>query len=105
MAASMGAFLLGAGTKGMRYALSNSIILIHQPLGGASGQATDIEIHAKHIIETKNKVNSMIAGFTGQDLATVVAATDRDNFMTASEARDFGIVDEVIVTRPDVKTK
>ena len=90
MAASMGAFLLAAGTKGKRYAL---------PLGGTRGQATDIEIHTKYLLSIKEKLNKILAERTGQDLETVKANTERDNFMTADEARDFGLIDEVIAGR------
>lgn len=99
MAASMGAFLLAAGAKGKRYALPNSTVMIHQPLGGTRGQATDIEIHTKYLLSTKEKLNKILAERTGQDLETVKANTERDNFMTADEARDFGLIDEVIAGR------
>lgn len=97
MAASMGAFLLAAGEKGKRFALPNSEIMIHQPLGGAQGQATDIEIHAKHILKTREKINRILAERTGQPLERVDADTDRDFFMSADEAKAYGLVDEVIV--------
>ena len=96
MAASMGAFLLAAGAKGKRYALPNSEIMIHQPLGGTQGQATDIKIHADHIIRIREKMNNMLAGFTGQDIETINRDTERDNWMTAEEAKAYGIVDEII---------
>lgn len=97
MAASMGAFLLAGGTKGKRFALPNSEILIHQPLmHGLGGQATEIEIAANQIIKTKKKMNEMLANFTGKDYETLVKATDRDNWMTAQEALDFGLIDKVI---------
>lgn len=96
MAASMGSFLLAGGTKGKRYALPNSEILIHQPLGGAEGQATEIEIAAKHIIATKKKMNEMLAEFTGKKYEDLVRDTDRDNWMTAEEAKEYGLVDKVI---------
>ena len=97
MAASMGAFLLAGGTKGKRFALPNSEILIHQPLmHGLGGQATEIEIAANQIIKTKKKMNEMLANFTGKDYETLVKATDRDNWMTAEEAKDFGLIDKVI---------
>ena len=99
MAASMGAFLLAAGAKGKRYALPNSTVMIHQPLGGTRGQATDIEIHTKYLLSIKEKLNKILAERTGQDLETVKANTERDNFMTADEARDFGLIDEVIAGR------
>ena len=100
MAASMGAFLLAGGTKGKRFALPNSEILIHQPLmNGLGGQATEIEIAANQIIKTKKKMNEMLAEFTGKDYETMVKATDRDNWMTAEEAREFGLIDKVIDKR------
>ena len=92
----MGAFLLAGGTKGKRFALPNSEILIHQPLGGAQGQATEIEIAANHIIKIKKKMNTMLSEFTGQDFDTIAKATDRDNWMTAEEAKNFGLIDKVI---------
>ncbi len=99
MAASMGAFLLAAGQKGKRFALPNSEIMIHQPLGGAQGQATDIAIHAKRIIETKKHMNEILAERTGQPLDVIEADTERDHFMTAEEAVRYGIVDKVIAHR------
>ncbi|MCC3869070.1 ATP-dependent Clp endopeptidase proteolytic subunit ClpP [Terrisporobacter mayombei] len=96
MAASMGAFLLNAGAKGKRYALPNSTIMIHQPLGGAKGQATDIEIHAKWILQIKERLNQILSERTGQPLERVKADTERDNFMSAMEAKEYGLVDEVI---------
>ncbi len=96
MAASMGAFLLAAGAKGKRYALPNSEIMIHQPLGGAQGQATDVQIHAEHIIRIKDRMNRMLAEMTGQPLETIKLDTERDNFMTAEEAKEYGLVDEII---------
>ncbi|MCC3865128.1 ATP-dependent Clp endopeptidase proteolytic subunit ClpP [Terrisporobacter petrolearius] len=96
MAASMGAFLLNAGAKGKRYALPNSTIMIHQPLGGAKGQATDIEIHAKWILQIKERLNQILSERTGQPLDRVKADTERDNFMSAMEAKEYGLVDEVI---------
>ena len=96
MAASMGAFLLNAGAKGKRYALPNSTIMIHQPLGGAKGQATDIEIHAKWILQIKERLNKILSERTGQPLEKVKADTERDNFMSAMEAKEYGLVDEVI---------
>ena len=100
MAASMGAFLLAGGTKGKRFALPNSEILIHQPLmNGLGGQATEIEIAANQIIKTKKKMNELLAEFTGKDYETMVKATDRDNWMTAEEAKDFGLIDTVIAKR------
>ena len=100
MAASMGAFLLNAGAKGKRYALPNSTIMIHQPLGGAKGQATDIEIHARWILQIKERLNQILSERTGQPLEKVKADTERDNFMSAMEAKEYGIVDEVIDQRP-----
>ena len=96
MAASMGAFLLAGGTKGKRYSLPNSEILIHQPLGGAQGQATEIEIAARHILKIREKMNGMLAEFTGQDLETIKQDTDRDNWMSAEEALKYGLIDEII---------
>ena len=100
MAASMGAFLLNAGAKGKRYALPNSTIMIHQPLGGAKGQATDIEIHAKWILQIKERLNQILSERTGQPLEKIKADTERDNFMSAMEAKEYGLVDEVIDQRP-----
>lgn len=99
MAASMGAFLLAAGTKGKRYALPNSEIMIHQPLGGARGQATDIKIHAEHILKTKAKLNKILSERTGKDIETIEQDTERDNFMSAQEAKEYGLVDEVMTKR------
>ena len=96
MAASMGAFLLNAGAKGKRYALPNSTVMIHQPLGGAKGQATDIEIHAKWILQIKERLNTILSERTGQPLEKVKADTERDNFMSAIEAKEYGLIDEVI---------
>jgi ATP-dependent Clp protease protease subunit len=100
MAASMGAFLLAAGEKGKRFALPNSKIMIHQPLGGMQGQATDIEIHAKDILKTKATLNRILAERTGQPLEKVERDTDRDYFLEAEEARAYGLVDQVIAKRP-----
>lgn len=98
LAASMGAFLLAAGAPGKRFALPNSEIMIHQPLmSGLGGQATEIEIHARHIIKTKQRLNKILAERTGQSLETVEKDTDRDNFMTAEEAKQYGLIDEVMV--------
>ncbi|RAL24489.1 ATP-dependent Clp endopeptidase proteolytic subunit ClpP [Thermoflavimicrobium daqui] len=97
MAASMGAFLLAAGTKGKRLALPNSEIMIHQPLGGAQGQASDIEIRAKRILRMRENLNKMLADFTGQPLERIEKDTDRDNFMSANEALEYGIIDKVLV--------
>ncbi|MBO7357021.1 MAG: ATP-dependent Clp endopeptidase proteolytic subunit ClpP [Lachnospiraceae bacterium] len=96
MAASMGAFLLAGGTKGKRYALPNAEIMIHQPLGGAQGQATEIEIAAKHILQTKEKLNRMLAENTGKPYETVCEDTERDNWKTAEEAKEYGLIDAVI---------
>ncbi len=103
LAASMGAFLLAGGTKGKRFALPNSEILIHQPLGGAQGQASDILIHAKHIEFIKKKMNTILSANTGKPLKVVEKDTDRDNFMTPEEAKDYGIIDEIFVTRKKTK--
>ena len=99
MAASMGVFLLSAGTKGKRYALPNAEIMIHQPLGGAQGQAEDIRIHADHILKTRAKLNAIIAENTGRSVEEVAKDTDRDNYMTAEEAAEYGLIDRVIVSR------
>lgn len=101
-AASMGAVLLCAGTKGKRYALPNANIMIHQILGGAEGQATDVEIRVKYMLRLKQRLNSIIAHHTGQEYAVVEKACDRDNFMTAEEGRDFGLVDEVVKSRKEI---
>ena len=100
MAASMGAFLLTAGTKGKRFALPNSEIMIHQPLGGARGQASDIKIHADHILRTRAKLNEILAERTGRTLAEIERDTERDNFMTAAAAAEYGLIDKVIAKRP-----
>lgn len=97
MAASMGAFLLAGGAKGKRLALPNAEIMIHQPSGGAQGQATEIQIAAEHILRTKQKLNEILAANTGQDLEKIKADTERDNFMSAEEAKAYGLIDEVIV--------
>ncbi|MBY8910285.1 ATP-dependent Clp endopeptidase proteolytic subunit ClpP [Salinicoccus roseus] len=96
MAASMGSFLLAAGTKGKRFALPNAEVMIHQPLGGAQGQATEIEIAAKHILRTREKLNKILAERTDQPLDKIERDTDRDFFMTAEEAKEYGLVDEVM---------
>ena len=101
MAASMGAFLLAGGTKGKRLALPNAEIMIHQPLGGAQGQATEIEIAARHILQTKEKLNRMLAENTGKDISIIAADTDRDNWMSAEEAKDYGLIDRVIYKRSE----
>ncbi len=100
MAASMGAFLLSSGAKGKRYALPNSEIMIHQPLGGAQGQATEIEIRAKRIIRMKEKLNTILSENTGQPLEKIMADTERDNFMEAPESLEYGLIDEVITNKP-----
>ena len=99
MAASMGAFLLAAGTKGKRYALPNSEIMIHQPLGSAEGQATDILIHAHHIEKIRENINQILAEATGKDIEVIRMDTERDNFMSADEAAEYGLIDKVITKR------
>ena len=99
MAASMGAFLLSGGTKGKRLALPNAEIMIHQPSGGAQGQATEIQIAAEHILKTRERLNRILAENTGQTLEVISRETDRDNFMSAEEAKAFGLIDEVITRR------
>ena len=99
MAASMGAFLLSSGAKGKRFALPNSEIMIHQPLGGMKGQASDIKIHADHILRTKDTLNKILAQNTGRPLDEIVRDTDRDNFLTAKEAMEYGLIDRVIDRR------
>lgn len=99
MAASMGAFLLAAGAKGKRYALPNSDIMIHQPSGGAQGQATDMEIHTKHILDTKKRLNEILAKNTGQPVDVISKDTNRDNFMTAQQALEYGLIDKVFEKR------
>ncbi|MGQ8365109.1 ATP-dependent Clp endopeptidase proteolytic subunit ClpP [Glaciecola sp. 1036] len=101
-AASMGAFLLSGGTKGKRYCLPNSRVMIHQPLGGFQGQASDFEIHAKEILSIKEKMNRLMAEHTGQDYEKVAKDTDRDNFLSAQEAVDYGLVDSVLTSRAEV---
>ncbi len=100
MAASMGAFLLAGGTKGKRMALPNAEIMIHQPLGGAQGQATEIEIAAKHILQTKEKLNRILAENTGKDYDVIAADTERDNWKSAQEAMEYGLIDKVVTFRP-----
>ncbi len=102
-ASSMGALLLTAGTKGKRYALPNSRIMIHQPSGGAQGQATDIEIQAQEILRIRRNLNDIFAKCTGQKIATIEKSMERDNFMSADEAKDFGLVDEVMSERPQIE--
>lgn len=99
MAASMGAFLLAAGTKGKRLALPNSEIMIHQPMGGAQGQASDIAIHAEHILKMKKKINEILADRTGQPIEKIERDSDRDFFMSAEEAKAYGLIDDVITSR------
>ena len=103
LAASMGAFLLASGTKGKRYALPNSEIMIHQPLGGAQGQASDIEIQARHIQLIKEKINQILSETTGQDLKKVQKDTDRDYYMTAEQAKEYGLIDDIFYTRKKKK--
>ena len=105
MAASMGAFLLAGGAKGKRYALPNAEVMIHQPLGGAQGQATEIEIAAKHILHTKEKLNKMLAENTGKSYEEVCADTERDNWKSAEEAKAYGLIDDVITKRPSADDK
>ena len=97
----MGAFLLSGGTKGKRMALPNSEIMIHQPLGGTKGQASDIKIHADHILRTRDKLNKLLAEHTGNSLKTIERDTERDNFLSAEEAREYGLIDRVI-TKKDI---
>ena len=99
MAASMGSFLLSGGTKGKRLALPNAEIMIHQPSGGAQGQATEIQIAAEHIIKTRHKLNTILAANTGQPLEVIQRDTERDNFMSAQEAKEYGLIDEVVTSR------
>lgn len=96
MAASMGSFLLAAGAKGKRFALPNAEVMIHQPLGGAQGQATEIEIAAKHILRTRERLNKILSERTGQPIEKIEKDTDRDNFLTAQEAKEYGLIDEVM---------
>jgi len=103
-AASMGSLLLAAGTAGKRYCLPNARVMVHQPSGGFSGQATDIEIHAREILSLRQRLNEIYVQHTGQDIATIEAALERDRFMTAGEAREFGIVDEVVSKRQGDET-
>ena len=103
LAASMGAFLLSSGTKGKRYALPNSEIMIHQPLGGAQGQASDIEIQARHIQNIKEKINKILSEATGQDIKKVQKDTDRDYYMSAEQAKEYGLIDDIFYTRKKKK--
>ena len=108
MAASAGSLLLTAGAKGKRYSLPHSNIMVHQPSGGYQGQATDIEIHAKEILRTRDRLNKIYVKHTGQDLATIESAMERDRYMTPDEAKEFGLIDEVVKERPipaDLKDK
>jgi ATP-dependent Clp protease protease subunit len=100
-ACSMGSFLLTAGAKGKRFALDNSRVMIHQPLGGFRGQASDIEIHAREILYIRSKLNSLLAHHTGQSVETIEKDTDRDNFLSAEAARDYGLIDAVLTKRPN----
>lgn len=103
LAASMGAFLLASGEKGMRFALPNSQIMIHQPSGGYRGQATDMEIHVKEILRMKKQLNTLLSQNTGQPIEKVIAATERDNYLTPLEAQEFGIIDRILETRKDLQ--
>jgi ATP-dependent Clp protease protease subunit len=106
-AASMGSFLLAAGTKGKRYALPHARVMIHQPLAGFQGQATDIEIHTKEILKTRDTLNELYSKHTGQPVEKIKTDTDRDNFMSANQAKEYGIIDEVLITakkKPDERT-
>ncbi|HEY9191992.1 MAG TPA: ATP-dependent Clp endopeptidase proteolytic subunit ClpP [Methyloversatilis sp.] len=103
-AASMGAFLLSAGAKGKRFCLPNSRVMIHQPMGGFQGQASDIEIHAREILTLRAKLNSIMAHHTGQPIETIERDTDRDNFLSAEQAREYGIIDKVLTTRAEGST-
>ena len=100
MAASMAAFLLSSGKEGKRYALPNSEVMIHQPLGGSSGQATEIKIAAEHILKTKKKLNEILAKNTGKSIKQIENDTDRDNYLTANDAKDYGLVDKILTTAP-----
>ena len=99
MAASMGAFLLAAGTKGKRYALPNAEIMIHQPLGGAKGQASDVKIHAEFLLKTRDKLNKILSENTGKPLEVIERDTDRDNFMIAEDAKAYGLIDEIMIRK------
>jgi ATP-dependent Clp protease protease subunit len=103
LAASMGSFLLTAGEKGKRFALPNAEVMIHQPLGGTQGQASDIQIHAKRIIKMREHLNQILSDRTGQPLERIEKDTDRDNFMSAADAKEYGLIDQVITSTPDLK--
>ena len=105
LAASMGSFILSGGAKGKRYALPNAEVMIHQVLGGAQGQATDVEITTRHLLKTKEKLNRMLAENTGKDYETMCAATERDNWMSAMEAKDFGIIDHVMTNHSEMEDR
>ena len=105
MAASMGAFLLAGGAKGKRYALPNAEIMIHQPSGGSQGQATEIEIAAKHILKTKEKLNRILAENTGKDIEVIAADTERDNWKSAEEAKEYGLIDAIFTSHSDLSNK
>ncbi len=105
LAASMGAFLLSSGAKGKRYALPNAEVMIHQPSGGAKGQATEIQIVAENILKTKKKLNEILAANTGQTVERIAEDTERDNFMSAVEAKEYGLVDDIVVNRRDTEEK
>ena len=105
LAASMGAFLLSSGAKGKRFALPNSEIMIHQPSGGAKGQATEIQIVAENILKTKKKLNEILAANTGQSVETIAEDTERDNFMSAQEALEYGLVDQIIVNHDETRSE
>jgi ATP-dependent Clp protease protease subunit len=102
-AASMGAVLLAAGAAGKRHCLPNSRVMVHQPLGGFQGQASDIEIHAREILSIRQKLNGILAHHTGQDISRIEADTDRDNFMSSEQAREYGLIDSVLEKRPEEK--
>ncbi len=103
LAASMGSIMLAGGTKGKRFALPNSEVMIHQPLGGTEGQASDIRIHADHIIRTKDRLNGILAHHTGQPISIIEKDTDRDNFMTSQQAKDYGLIDHIIESKKGKK--
>ncbi|MGB3159891.1 MAG: ATP-dependent Clp endopeptidase proteolytic subunit ClpP [Carnobacterium sp.] len=103
MAASMGSFLLAAGTKGKRYALPNAEVMIHQPLGGAQGQATEIEIAARHILKTRARLNQILSERTGQPIEVIERDTDRDNYMSAEDSKAYGLIDEIMENSSDLK--